>query len=60
MPPSGTGKGKGKSRAITMDGVVDLPGEHRDFFKYEGSTEEAPQPRLSMKRYVTCNTTFFY
>ena len=59
-PPSGTGKGKGKSRAVAMDDVVDSPGEHRGFFKYEGSTEEAPQPRLSMKRYVTCSPTFFY
>ena len=34
-PPSGTGKGKGKSRAVAMDDVVDSPGEHRGFFKYE-------------------------
>ena len=25
VPPSGMGKGKGKSRAVAMDGVVDFP-----------------------------------
>ena len=45
MPPSGTGKGKGNSRAVAMDGVVDSPGEHRGFFKYEASSVS---PRCSL------------